>query len=94
MAKHFTVDRPSSEQEELRTVFGAQHRCPEAAYKERVLGEKGSDVLLFPVGAFGQGIPTGVPFEVWTTEPCGACGALLRAWFSWRGAKVIDLGAA
>ena len=92
MSKHFTVDRPGSEDDELHVVSGTQHRCAAAdrAHKQGIID---SDCVLFPVGMFGRGMPLGIPFEVMTTEPCGACNTVLRAWFTWRGTKVIDFGA-
>ena len=77
-------------------MFGTQHECEKQRELEKLLGRveaAGKDAILFPVGVFGQGIPSNIPFECWATEPCEACGTLLRAWFSWRGATVIDLGA-
>lgn len=95
MARLFKVTRPDSQQDELRTVFATQHRCAPQSERLKLHGAEaaGDDAVLFPVGVFGQGFPANVPFEVWATEPCGACGTLLRAWFSWRGVKVIDMGA-
>jgi len=96
MARLFKVDRPGSVQEELRTVFATQHGCDKQAELEKLYGKveaAGKDAILFPVGVFGQGFPANAPFEVWATDACEACGTLLRAWFSWRGAKVFDMGA-
>lgn len=92
MARLFSVKRPDNFQEEVRVLFGAQHDCPQAFDNMRN-GLPRDDELLFPVGIFGAGIQQGVPFEVQTTEACGACNTILKAWFEWKGAKVIDLGA-
>lgn len=54
------------------------HGCPQS----KGLDEN-ADLVLFPVGYYGMEIPSGVAFEVETTEPCPACGKLLRSMFEW-----------
>lgn len=86
------VKRPSDQQEEGRFLYGTQHQC-DASWTNRRHGITDSDVLLFPVGLFGMGMPNGAAFEVMATEPCEACGVLLRCMFAWNGPTIIDLGA-
>ena len=78
---------------EHEEVYIRHHRCPEATFMQRELGEEAEDCdfILFPVGLAGFEIPQGVPFDVTAIEPCNACGRLLRAWFAWESAKVIIL---
>lgn len=91
-SRMFTMDRPSSSQEEARFLYATVHDCDPGRRNARQ-GIKGTDALLFPVGLYGFGMPNGVPFEVETTQECEACNTILKAWFQWRGIKVFDLGA-
>lgn len=94
--KLITMDRPSDEQSERRVFWAVEHNCSAAYVKKQVEGQEaalGCDALVFPVGVYGSGMPTGVPFEVQSTEPCGACGTILKIWFQWTPKMVIDLGA-
>lgn len=96
MARLRRFRRPSNQEEEIRVLYATEHRCPQAAEKYQREGREaaaGCDAVLFPIGAFGSGHPNGSVFEVQSTEPCGACGTLLKIWAVWDGATIIDLGA-
>lgn len=92
------IARPFDPGDELHVYIGVEHHCPEWHLLRQVEGrEKAEQVgsaVVFPVGHYGQGMPAGVPFEVVTTEPCPACGKLLRRMFEWSAPQVFDFGAA
>ena len=73
--------------EDHDAVLIVHHGCPvgKALSKE----EPGVDAVLFPYGVVGDGMPSGVPFEVMSANPCRACDTYLRAWFEWIGPTVI-----
>lgn len=85
-AQKFTVKMPEGGAERFEYLL-THHECPEG----KALAEQGdddpsllvADMILFPYGLVGMGMPRGVPFEVPTSEPCAACGKYLRAWFVW-----------
>lgn len=84
-AKKFVVDMPEGGAERGEYLL-THHECPESIEifeKEGSAESATRDLVLFPYGVVGTGMPRGVPFEVQTTEPCGACGRVLRCWFEW-----------
>lgn len=96
MPNLITITRPESEEEAKDIIYTMEHRCSSANIKYRLEGAEeaaGCDALLYPVGIFGIGMPTGVPFQVEPTEPCGACRELPKLWFQWKKNLIFDLGA-
>lgn len=90
-AQRFVVDMPEGGAERGEYLL-THHECPESVEIFEAEGSAESavrDVVLFPYGVVGQGMPRGVPFEVQTTEPCAACNKVLRAWFEWRPKSFI-----
>lgn len=74
---------------EQRTYIVINHNCTVGrALKNSTDCDKDVDLLLFPVGHFGMGIPAGQPFEVQSSEPCGACGKYLRSMYEWVAPKI------
>lgn len=74
---------------EQRVYYFVNHNCTVArALKNSTDCDDNIDLVLFPVGHFGMGIPAGRPFEVETTEPCGACGKVLRAIYEWVAPRI------
>lgn len=65
------------------------HNCGPAKALKGPLEDPDIDVLLFPIGLEGEGMPANTPFDVTCTEPCGACGALVGAWFEWSAPKLF-----
>lgn len=95
-ARLMKCKRPESHEEELHLVRFEHHGCEAWMRMHQEQGAEvaaGKDIVLFPIGVYGSGMPSGVPFEVYSTEPCEACNAILRAWAQWEGRTVIDLGA-
>lgn len=94
-AQKFTVDMPEGGMERFEYLL-THHECPESAALFESEGSARSaveDLVLFPYGLVGQGMPRGVPFEVQTSEPCGACNKILRAWFEWKPRSFLfDIG--
>lgn len=72
MQSRLTIRRPSSFQEEQRLVYMTRHRCEPGQAMET--HDEDPDVLLFPVGVYGAGMPKHIPFFVPAFEPCPACG--------------------
>lgn len=78
---------------EVRTVLLVHHNCHMArALKGNTEVSEDIDQVMFAVGAFGSGMPPGVPFECVSNEACAACGKLLRAMFQWTAPTRIFLG--
>jgi len=78
---------------EVRTVLLVHHNCHMArVLKNNADVSDSIDEVMFAVGAFGSGLPAGVPFECISNEPCGACQKLLRAMFVWQAPTRIFLG--
>lgn len=85
-ARLFTLPMPEGGAE--REVYWmVHHNCAQAKALKPALGDSDLDLVQFPVGLVGEGMPSGTPFEVSTTNPCDACGAYLRAWFQWSAPK-------
>jgi len=96
MADLQRFERPESEDDIKYMVRFAHHGCRQFNEGVARLGREamaGKNLILFPIGIFGQGMPLGIPFEVWTTEPCEACKQHVSIWVEWTGPKVFDLGA-
>lgn len=96
MPNLITITRPDSNEEERDIIYTMEHRCSSANIKYRLEGAEkaaGIDALLYPVGIIGLGYPTGVPFQVNPTEPCGACRETPSLWFQWRKTLFFDMGA-
>lgn len=68
------------------------HNCALGKSLRRELDDEDIDLLLFPVGIYGSGMPLYTAFEVLSSEPCGACETTLRIWAEWVGPKVVSLG--
>jgi hypothetical protein len=68
------------------------HRCGMAERKRLANPDYCEDMLFFPVGYYGRGLPGGAAFEVQSSEPCGECGVILRVYAQWQDRKVIDFG--
>jgi len=88
--------RPQDEQDIKYMVRFAAHDCQ--AYRDGVNSRgleamEGKNVVLLPIGIFGWAMPLGVPFEVWSTEACEACGEHVRIMVEWTGPKVFDMKA-
>lgn len=75
----FTVDRPDEQQDVSMEI---PHGCPIGLALYNHIPDV--DMLFFPVGTWGADMPSGTPFIVQSSEPCGACGKVIRAWFQWR----------
>jgi hypothetical protein len=67
---------------EHAVIYETHHRCPQANALARDVGDD-CDLLVFPVGNSGYGMPKGIPFDVIALGPCQACGADVGAWFVW-----------
>ena len=71
-------------------VASAHHRCdprkwphllgPDGVYDLSKM-EQDDDVLEFPIGWYGEGVPRDVPFPA--VAICPACGEAKSAWFVW-----------
>lgn len=87
----FEVSRPEGGSELFLAMY-ARHRCPEAIQAEMMGNDdEDYDLLQFPYGAIGFGIPNDTPYEVISTLPCEACLRSVKAMFVWRGPKHIFL---
>lgn len=74
---------------EQRTYIFIHHNCTMArGLKNSTECDPDIDLLLFPVGAYGMGIPAGQPFEVESSEPCGACQKVLRSLYEWSAPRI------
>lgn len=85
-----TLKRPEGGAEH-GVMFHTRHGCS-AGNTYRLSGEselEDADTVTMPVGLFGWEMPSGVPFEVTSMHPCGACGATVKGMFQWAGAKVF-----
>lgn len=83
-----TLRRPEGGAEH-EVTFWTNHNCAAARVYELEDEFENVDLVLFPVGVAGYEMPSGVPFEVVTIAPCGACGTHLRQMFMWSGPKVF-----
>lgn len=95
-AKLITITRPDSELDQRDIIYTTEHRCGASNLMHRIDGRKeavGKDALLYAVGIHGSSMPMGVPFQVWPTEPCGACNELPILWFQWKKTLIFDIGA-
>lgn len=72
---------------EARVYMYMNHGCA-MARALRSDDDPDVDLVMFPVGFYGGGMPAGVPFEVVSTEPCGACDKLLRSMFEWSAPRI------
>lgn len=72
-------------------VYETHHRCAPANALAREMGED-IDLLVFPVGNVGYGMPLNTVFPVTALEECQACGVLLTAQFVWRRGHVAHNG--
>lgn len=68
---------------EREVYLMVNHRCPQSKQ-----AEENGDLVLFAVGYYGMEIPAGIPFEVTSTEECGACGKYLKAMFEWSAPRI------
>jgi hypothetical protein len=68
---------------EHQLAYSTHHRCPQANALVREFGND-VDLLIFPVGNYGFGMPLNQVFAVTALEECKACGRLLTAQFVWR----------
>ena len=91
MKQHIRIRRPESHQDEQRLVYITRHRCPQGE-SLAAAGQEDPDLLLFPIGIHGAGMPTGAAFSVPAYEPCPACGQKPAVWAQWYTRTVIDLG--
>lgn len=83
-ASRFRLPRPEGGAE-AGVTFARHHECASARHMRAALDDDDADLITFPVGHAGQGIPSDTPFTVTAIEPCGVCGKLLVAWFEWVG---------
>mgnify|MGYP000931576151 FL=1 len=69
------------------------HNCIQAQ-AARKLGDKDPelDSLYFAVGISGLEIPSGIPFEVISVNPCQACGTYVSKMFCWKAPTRVFLG--
>lgn len=75
----------------------ARHRCdprkwvhlmqPDGTMDYSKMGPD-DDVLEFPVGIYGEGMPIGAAFQA--VAVCAACGDAKSAWFVWTGPLVVS----
>lgn len=79
MGRLISVTRPEEEQD---VSYETPHRCEIGERLANYLDAP--DMLFFPVGTVGAGMPQGVPFKVVSQEPCPACGKYVACWFEWR----------
>jgi hypothetical protein len=89
--KIFRLRRPEMG-EEHGVVWFRHHGCPSAQAMKSALEDDDLDLLQWPVGLVGYGMPLNTPFAVETSNSCGVCGKSLTAWFEWTGAKVVNIG--
>lgn len=83
-ARLITVPRPD---EQVEASWMVRHKCPQGNALLDYLDEP--DLLLFPIGTYGADMPSNVPFEVRSQEPCAACGKRLRIWAQWAGPRIF-----
>lgn len=70
---------------EHEVVYLLHHRCSVAnALIRTEVGSEDMDLLIFPVGNYGYGMPLGIPFGVQALDPCGACGQDVGVYFVWQ----------
>lgn len=75
---------------DIRSVYTVPHRC-DLGRSLRRAGMEDPDLLEFNLGAHGGHLPANATFDVGSTEPCPACGAVVRAWFQWVDPVVVPL---
>jgi hypothetical protein len=68
--------------------FDVHHNCPQGKALRVDLGED-VDLIEFPVGHAGMGIPGNTPFVVTAVNDCRACGKLLSKWFEWAAPRLF-----
>lgn len=85
--RHLTLPRPEAGAER-DVLWHTRHGCWDAQEREKN-GLPREDDLIFPVGLAGYEMPMGVAFEVKAAAGCGACGKLLRHWFTWKQSLVL-----
>lgn len=70
---------------EHEVVYTLHHRCSVAnsLISSKVVDED-ADLLIFPVGNVGYGMPKGIPFGVQATDPCPSCGRDVGVYFVWQ----------
>lgn len=88
MSRLFHVQRPEDENDLLGICWLVNHNCEQAKALRAAVEDENLDLLQFSVGIIGYGMPLNVPFEVISTNECGACGKSLRAWFAWSGPRI------
>lgn len=76
---------------EHETVYETHHRCAPANALAREMGDD-IDLIVFPVGNVGYGMPLNTAFAVQALGECDACGRLLTAMFVWRRGHVSHAG--
>ena len=65
------------------------HNCANAKLLRAVLEDEEADLLVFPIGYYGDGLPSETPFVVTALEPCNICGALPSMWAQWKRELVV-----
>lgn len=74
---------------EHELVLHEHHRCSQGNALKFELGEE-VDLLQFAVGLAGWEMPLDIPFPVFSTDECHACGAVVGLYFEWTGGHVIE----
>lgn len=70
---------------EHEVIYELHHRCSVAnALIRTEVGTEDMDLLVFPVGNVGYGMPRGVPFGVEALDPCASCGQNVGVYFVWQ----------
>lgn len=88
MSRVYRVPMPEGG-DERSVIWERLHGCKDAPYFRSALEDEEIDVLIFPVGLLGQGMPHSTPFVVVSGNPCGVCGKHVQAWFEWAPKLVI-----
>ena len=79
-----TLRRPEGGAEHA-VIYEMHHRCSVAnALVLTEVGTEDMDLLIFPVGNVGYGMPFGIPFGVQALDACSACGANVGVYFAWQ----------
>lgn len=70
---------------EIDVIYELHHRCgPANALIRTEVGTEDMDLLIFPVGNVGYGMPLDIPFGVQALDSCQACGADVGCYFVWQ----------
>lgn len=76
------LNRPADE-EELTLTLQRRHNCQNAKLLRAATEDPDADLLYFPVGPAGRGLPGDVPFMVTAVDRCKVCGAQPSMWCAW-----------